>query len=115
MHAEVQMSCYFRDMACVLAGNTLWGQFIHMATHMLVRKGHCWERDTNLDLALEDTVKVVLEFYVRASVDCRAADAYGECLWFGGSFLFCSIDVESLLLADHRPCELVQTHLVVLN
>lgn len=27
-------------------------------------------------------------------------------LWFGGSFLFCSTDVERLLLADHRPCEL---------
>lgn len=73
-------------MACVLAGNALWGQFIHMAAHLLVRKGHCWERHTSLDLALEDTVKAALAFYVRASVGCRAADAYGECLivvwWF---------------------------------
>lgn len=40
----------------------------------------------NLDLALKDTEKVVLALYVRVSVDCREADAYGESLivfwWF---------------------------------
>lgn len=37
----------------------------------MVAAGHCWERHANLDLALKNTMKVVLAFYVRASVDCR--------------------------------------------
>lgn len=56
----------------------------------VVTAGLCWDRHTNLDLALKDIVKVVLAFYVRASVGCRAADAYGERLivfWWFISFL----------------------------
>lgn len=49
-------------------------------------QGHCWERHMDLDLALKYTVKAGLAFYVHASVDCRPADAYSECLvvvwWF---------------------------------